>query len=374
MTKIEKHPRDPELFRVGEVWYYRGTPKPGHGEVKKSLKVKSPGLAVQAKKDFLIGLRGLDLNRRGSLFKDVVTLILIEYERRIQASSPGFKEKAQKTKDHAENFLVKHLMPFFAHYTINKITEEIWGMYIQWCHERGVTRNLIVDRRFMLMCLHAAQRAGESVAIPKLLVPSFSKTNRRTMTPDEIKTLYDKATGILKPLILCMYKMGFRPGEVTGLRWDRVNFDRDEITLLEVDVKANARVMRMNAQVRAMLLERSRSETKGEIFVFPTRSKLSRKKGAKKAVTVGERPIHRYHKQWHRLLDDCEIDATLDPYCLRHTFLTECAKRVRGKTITTEEVVKFAGTSIREFERTYLHFTPEDTKEVAALMDDFGAI
>lgn len=370
-------PKDPELCRINGVYYYRGTPTAKKGVIEKSLGVSTRGLAIQKKKELLISLRGLDPKKKEYLFSEAVSAVLAKYDQQLLATPEEFKHKVRKTRSQVAWYLNHFLNPFFGHYPARLINDSLWNEYIASeiasvgemtaIGTKKKLRDFKYDRRFMRQCL----RAAKLTTIPDLEVPKRYKVPQRVLEPDEIKRLYENAKGAMKGLILGMYKMGFRPGEILKLERDRVNFEKNEIELRLQDVKKNPRIIRMNPQVREMLLERL-SKTTGR-YVFPSRSKTSRKKGEAKGRPIGERPIESYSKQWARLLKTAGV-ADCDPYSLRHTFLTECARRVKGGEVTTEEVCKFAGTSMAEFEKTYLHFTTKDTEGVAVLMDIGGAI
>ncbi len=381
-SKRIKDKRDPELWVVGDTYYYRGRPKSGGAVVERSLGVKVPerGNALKAKNNLLIELRGLDPKQREYLFRDIAAAVMSEYDRKIEAApSDAFKNKIRNTRAQVANYLgiaalktkpgefrKGYLLEHFELYPLRTITQDAWETY---CDEQLQKRNRLLkyDARFLKQALLRAQRTGKLVAIPELPVPNAKRRVkvRRVLAPAEIQALYAKATGILKPLILIMYKMGCRPAEATLLTWDRVDFEKNTIHLRDEDVKAGPRTIEMNPQVRAMLLER-KLKSKGA-FCFPARGEV-------------DQPVRRYHKQWKRLLAQV-IEAGMtslsdmpDPYCLRHTFLTESARRVKAGKESLVEVTQYAGTSIREFEDNYLHMTHEDTKGVASIMDVGGAI
>jgi integrase len=355
--------RDPELWIVGDTYYYRGRPKRGDNVVERSLKVKVPerGNAIRAKKDLLIELRGLDPKQKQYLFRDVVTAVVADYERQVQAAEPQFKPKKQKTLDTFEWYAKKFLLPHFGVYSLHLITEEAWNEFIQSELNDGRIRDFARDARYTRQCLRRAQLMGKAVAIPPLRVPAYNRQMRRPLTQDEADAIRQSATGIVRPLIIGMWTNFFRPGEVAGLRWARIDFEKNTITLLPEDVKkpANARTVQISQDFRTILLEQ-KLKTGGGEFVFPGRGSQGR--------------VYRWQKQWKRLIEKLGLDPKIDAYYTRHGALTEAARRIRkkipdgnGNILTTNEVVKFAGTSIGTFEKFYLKFTHEDTQAVAAL-------
>jgi len=153
-----------------------------------------------------------------------------------------------------------------------------------------------------------------------------------------------------------MYLMGPRPGEVLGSRWSEFDLKKGIWNIPAERTKTRtARSIKLNPKVQDWMIERK--GLGASEFVFP--SKDSR----------GQSPVDRYNKQWTRLMDACGISREITPYYLRHTFLSECAKKVRDGKLSLVLITKYAGTSIEQFEKTYLHVEGEDTKSVSVLME-----
>jgi integrase len=336
---------DPEIkldSRTG-IYYYRGTPRRGGKEIKKSLGVRTFRAAQLAKKDFLLKSRGAE-SGKDIAFKDYVLVFLEER-----------KKKAQATYESAF-YSCQQLLRFFESHMVSQITDATWDEYVSYQHQMNPGRLLRYDRRHLKMILLRCKKKGHISEMPELELDEAGPKTKRTLTQAEIDAILTNATGVLAGLALFMYKMGPRPGEVLGAQWSEFDLENGIWTLPASRVKTRqSRTMKLNPAVLDYL--RDVSGGRYSDFVFPTRENP--------AV-----PVHRYNKQWGRLMRQCGLDPTITPYLLRHTFLTECAKKVRDGKLGLVLVTKYAGTSIDEFERTYLHVGGEDTKSVSTLMDE----
>lgn len=384
MSKVRtKHPEIRRDTRTG-MMYYQGTPVPGGGQITRSLECKTEWQALRKKRELLIELRGLDPNDRNPKVSEVAEVLLKEKERHQRGGTHEFYY-----------FSYQNLKEYFEDYRVTQITDEVWDDFVDGFLKEKAGHGLIGERRFMMAVLRKARVA----VLPKLRVPKRDKIPRRVFMPDEIRRIYEAANDDFKGIVLLMYKMGLRPAEAYELSWDRVWFDRNRIHLRESDVKDGARTIRINPTCREWLLKRKVEQDeragrqmpgrkKGKTYsktayvfpsrvhVIPRRKAKSRHNLAKKGPTGPDRPLGDINSVWNRLVRSLEIPVPNVPYCLRHTFLTECAKRImenRAGKGAIAKVCRYAGTSIEEFERTYLHLTGEDTAEIADLMEGEGA-
>lgn len=328
------------------IYYYRGTPIKGARELTKSLAVRNFRTAVQAKREYLMSIRGVDPTAKDILFRDYVKHVFL----------PERKRKSPATYETAF-FSVKSLLPFFETYTMRQVTERAWDEYKEYMGQIKPTRLLKYDRLHLLMMLHRLHKKGVVKEIPELHLLERPIKRRRVLTEKEIDLLYDhtETSRTLRGLILFMHKMGCRPGEALGATWDEFEIEKGIWNIPAHRTKTRtARSIKLNLSVKLWLQERI-AESKSK-YVFPSRLNPTMH-------------IDRYNKQWDRMLKAAKLNPEITPYYLRHTFLTECAKRVRDGKISLVQITTYAGTSISEFERTYLHIEGEDTKDVATIME-----
>lgn len=341
-----KPTKDPELKiddRTG-IYYYRGTPVKGAREIARSLGVNNYRSAMQAKRELLWRLRGVDPTERGILFRDYVSAAFL----------PERKRKAPNTYKMAF-YSCQRLLPFLETYTMRQITDSVWDRYIEYAHENYPGTKLGYDRRHLLMMLKRLHEKGAISEMPKLHIPEEKPARRRALLKTEIEAMFKNSEGSIKGLLYFMYFMGCRPGEALGAMWSEVNLETGMWHIPASRVKTRTgRSIKINSTVLAWLKERHAKASSP--YIFPSRLNL-------------KKPLDRYNKQWGRMLEKARLRADITPYHLRHTFLTEAAKKVRSGSLNLVMITSYTGTSIEQFEKTYLHIDGEDTKDVAELMD-----
>jgi integrase len=265
------------------------------------------------------------------------------------------KRKAPATYEQAY-YSIQELLPFFESYSMKQVNDRSWAEYVEYQAQLKPDRLLRYDRRALLMMLHRLKAKGIVSEIPELPYTDEGPKRKRVLTPDEVKAIFTHATGTVYGLALYMYYMGPRPGEVLGSKWTEYDLKKGIWNIPAERTKTRtARSIKLSQPVLEWLKERQKIGASE--FVFP--GKDSR----------GKTPVDRYNKQWGRLMDLCGMSREITPYYLRHTFLSECAKKVRDGKLSLVLITKYAGTSIEQFEKTYLHVEGEDTKSVAELME-----
>ena len=350
-----------KLNTASGIYYYRGTPKHGGENLQRSLGVKNFKEAQKAKRKLVDDLAGLDLSNQRVTFNHYFDVEFLAERKTMKLN----------TYESALNS-VKAMRPFFGRYPIGQLSEDLWKRYLDWNTARtdqfNPSRLLDYDKRHITMIAKRLQRAGVIRALPEFKIPSTKgeadRNPRRVFSIDEIRRLreatkklnYHVSRDVFSGLILMLYKTGMRTGEALNLSWDRVDLVKNVISLRSIDTKTGkARDMKIPPDVTVWLNEwRSRNSS---LWVFPAR------------IGCGNRPLKDIRKVWNRLCDWAEVPAPNVPYCLRHTFLTECSKKIREGKLNLAVVAKYAGTSIKMIETHYLHIGGEDTKEVSELLD-----
>lgn len=216
------------------------------------------------------------------------------------------------------------------------------------------------------MMLLRLKRKGVVSEVPELPYEDEGSKRKYVLSPDVVKLILDNASPTLHGLTLFIYKMGARPGEVIGAPWSEFDLVNGIWSIPAKRTKTRqARTIKLNQAVWDWLKQRkaslekraARKGYKAPQWVFPSKD------------SQGLAPIKQWGHQWKRLMEDLKLDTEITAYYLRHTFLTECAKKVRDGKLSLVMITKYAGTSIDQFEKTYLHIGGEETKMVADLMD-----
>lgn len=176
---------------------------------------------------------------------------------------------------------------------------------------------------------------------------------------DQLQLILKHSTAIWRDRIYIQRYTGMRPGEVSNLQKDRVDLSTGRISLRKGDTKTRkARSFLVRSPIVMEILRR-RAQSPNTPFFFPGRDDP-------------QKPIDGSLKYWHRAIRMAneELEANgknpmpddYTPHDLRHTFLTHEFKKPGAKIALT---CFMAGLTLEEAQKTYLHFTAEDTAEIA---------
>jgi integrase len=241
----------------------------------------------------------------------------------------------------------QHLKPFIKEMLPEEITPKWWeGVYIP--EKRAMTkrsRKFFNDRKWLMMFLHSLKREGLLEKTPELINPDPERKAGKVYSDDEMQRLLANASGNLKLQILMASTMGMRKSEILGLAWERVDLKKRVIHLRAEDTKIRkARSFAISEPVLA-LLEQMDSSTSP--YVFPSR------------VDANRASKDQINKNWQALKKSLNIKGRF--HDLRHTFLTHAFKTTTNPAL----ICFYAGLSLEEAQKTYLHFSVEDARCVA---------
>lgn len=175
-----------------------------------------------------------------------------------------------------------------------------------------------------------------------LELPQTTKGRRRAVTDEERRAI--EAVAKEHPAgvwILTLLYTGMRPGESAALTWADVDFEADEIrihtakesgsrTIKGPKTKAGVRTLPHIPDAIKPLLKKASEKKKPFDFVFPTTT----------GTIMNDSAMRRRWVSFKEAVDiymGAEVDESgeivksvvandLVPYCLRHTFATDCAK------------------------------------------------
>lgn len=261
------------------------------------------------------------------------------------------KNKSENTYASVEVQGRLHILPFFGDKFPHEITEGLWEQYVAKNQQDTPGRKLFNDWKYLRMFLNYLTRTDRLQKVPKFRNPDPERKKGKVYSDEELERLLDAASPSLRLQILMAVTMGMRKSEILLMSWDRVDLDRKLIHLRSEDTKIRkARSFGMSEQVYSSLT--SNSHENGSDYVFPSpvdQSKPIGRDGNKTAWSACKRRA-RVSGRFHDL---------------RHTFLTKAFKT----PINTALICEYAGLSLEEAQRTYLHFTAEDTRAVASLVE-----
>lgn len=260
------------------------------------------------------------------------------------------KLKSKGTFDSMTNQWENHLKAYFGGMIIDEVTNTEWLKYVGEKRRVSPDRKFFNDRKYLSMFLHWCHREGFLDKLPKLEDVDPEITAGKIFTDDEIKELLKHASQDLQLQILMALTMGMRVGEILSLEWSQINWIEESIHLPSHKTKIRkARTFAISGATKARL--QAMCEVHASEWVFPSPTDPSKpvgKGGNKTAWT------------------NCRINSGVDGrfHDLRHTFLTHAFRN----SVNPALICHYAGLSLEEAQKTYLHFTHKDTRVVADLV------
>lgn len=332
------------LFRRGK----RGTLwvrffKAGKGPLERSLKTDGVEQArIQRDKEIAIFLGIEPKWKRGVLL--------------VEDKFPEFVElkkiKAPATYASIRIQWEKHLKPYFSGIRIEDVTESEWLKYVAKKREESPDRKFFNDRKWLSMFLNWSHREGWLHKLPRLPDVDPEIKVGKVFSKTEIGKLVENSSGDLRLQILMGFTMGMRKSEVLTLEWSQVDFNRCSIYLPAEKTKIRKeRAFAISAICYDLLLKKQ--VLKKSEWVFPGRRGRS---GHVRAV--GDM------KAWTACRTRAGVEGRF--HDLRHSFLTMAFKKREANPAL---ICHYAGLSLEEAQRTYLHFDLDDTREVAGLVN-----
>jgi integrase len=307
------------------------------GVLRRSLKTKNLTQARIRRDQAIAEFMGLRRTKSTSLVEDA-------FEEFLELKT----QKAKNTRISMNNHWHLHLKPFFALKYVDEISESLWLRYVHEKRQVAPDRKFFNDRKYLSMFLHWLHREGKIEKLPRL--PNVDPEIRRgkAYSDEEIARLLDAASEDLKLQILMALTMGMRLGEILSLEWSQVDFRKKTIHLPAGKTKIRkSRTFAMSPECLKIFESRPKSSP----FVFPS-------------------PINRLShlgpqgnkSSWRT----CRLKAKVTGrfHWLRHTFLTRAFK----KPVNPSLICHYAGLSIQQAQKTYLHFDTEDTRVVSTLV------
>ena len=273
-------------------------------------------------------------------------------------------DRTPKTYRGYESILRVHLYPFFKGKTLNEITEADGRRLLIKLRESDYTGKGI--NNIMMVLKAILNRAVKEMYLMRspMMGISKQKENLKTdafWTKMEIQQfLLANKNHSLYPLFLVALHTGMRMGELCGLCFDRIDFQRNEIAVTRIRDKDGhrdttktgiKRVIPMIPIVRAMLLELFKRNN-GNKFVF-----LEEKM---KPVDYG----HLY-RDFNKAQKKAGMSKLLAFHDLRHTFASQFM--MNGGNLF--DLQKILGHTDMKMTQRYAHFSPEHLQSAVSFMN-----
>ena len=255
------------------------------------------------------------------------------------------KNKDADTYVSAELTFRKHLIPWLNDNCpyASELNEDTWEEYIAVQMAKPKPQKIFNHRKHMSMLVRLAHKRVILDQTFPIRIPHPRRDAGKRLTRSEIQNLIRAAGPTLKIQLAMALTMGMRKSEILLLSWDRVDLKKRTIHLRRQDTKIRkARTMGMSDAVFAAL---SSIEKVGP-YVFPSRYNL-------------EQPTKSNKTAWGA----CKLRAGVKCrfHDARHSWISEALLTHKMNPL---HVAVYAGVSLSEIERTYLHPTVDDTRYV----------
>lgn len=259
--------------------------------------------------------------------------------------------KAVNTILSMKNTWEKHLI-FFDSYLPDEIDELIWIKYVEHKRKSDSDRKFFNDRKYLMMFLNWCHRNGYISKLPKLENVDPKIKEGKVYTKEQISSLLENANPDLKLQILIAISMGMRIGEIMSLEWDQIDFKKETIYLPAEKTKIRkARKFSISPACVDLLKERKKNSLGKAVFPNPENPDICQGRTGNKNA-------------WSLCKKNAGIPKEYRFHWLRHTFLTNAFK----SSVNPALICEYAGLSLDEAQKTYLHFSTDDTKTVSELV------
>lgn len=220
--------------------------------------------------------------------------------------------------------------------------------FVTWFQNERPGQKIFNPRKYFLQVLKRAKKLGllNPDVVLEINNPDPKRRAGKVYSDEEIALLFEHAKGDLKLQILMALSMGMRKSEILKLRWDRMNIFRQTIALRPEDTKIReGREFKVNTPVWTLLNARKATITSDYVFPSPRddSTPVEDNKSAWQSCKRRTKVMGRFHD-------------------LRHTFLTIAVARNKDQAM---DICIYAGLSLEELKRTYLHPTYLDTAYIA---------
>lgn len=262
-----------------------------------------------------------------------------------------------KTKEMILNVLNTHLLPYISGYRMKDITP----MHIQMVFNHLTNHSVSLNNKVKMVLNNIFTLALENGIVSRSPVVSSLKIGgvkpkvKEALSPEDVTELLetlsdDPCAGAQNCYLFCLLalKTGLRLGEMCGLMWTDIDFEKEELTVnhncqwpKNTDVVVTDALKTENAnrtipipKAAMMALRREKAKT-NSFFVFHRRDGQVLTQSA-------------FSKMWAHT-NKAAIEASLTPHVLRHTYCTRLFE---------------AGLDIKEIQYLMGHSKPDLTLEI----------
>lgn len=320
-----KHERvrvEPGLYQAGTFYYACATPPGGRSAKWKALGEVGVMRARRLRDEFRADVRGGRLQSRTERVPlATVAAVWLEEQERLVAIG----ELSKKTYEIYEGALRLHVLPTLGSRPVQSITPDDLVAWHRACRSSGAAqwtiRSWWVALRGVLA--HAARHgliaASPADKLTRRERPKRGESRKRYLSRDDMQALVGGTPGRYRTAVATAMFSGLRLGELLGLTWGDVDFDREQL-------RVRAQMTRGGHRCRLKTLAASR-----EVILVPALARMLREHRVSspwsrdqdlvfatvKGTTIGDRNLAL--RGLERGCDAAEL-ADVTFHTLRHTF------------------------------------------------------
>src|SRR3990167_10268321 len=261
------------------------------------------------------------------------------------------REKVGRQVAHGMLHEGKAVLPHFGHLRPDQVTVDLCRAYSALRHSQGKSDGTTwTELGHLRTVFRWAEAGGIIKRAPRIERPQKPAPKDRWLNDKEIQRLLAAPTAFhIRLAIVLMLATAARVGAILELRWNRVDFERNQIDLRASDIgpRKGRAVVPMNAMARAALQQARDAAQTEYVIEWAGQPVKSIKTGFYAAVaTAGLKGV--------------------SPHVLRHT----SAVHLTVAGIPMQRISQYLGhsnTSVTE--RTYARFSPNHMREEADVLD-----
>lgn len=230
-------------------------------------------------------------------------------------------QRKASTKYDYESSLRLHIIPYFNDKKMDSIKPSDIGLWQNKLLDTLSPRRVRNIRAVLNTFFQDALRDAIIDKNPMMMVkiPKIDKVEVKPFTIQEMMRIIQEATGEIQVFVALGFFTGMRSGEMIGLRWEDINFDRREISIKRAIRMGNISTPKTQSSVRTI-------EILDQLFPY-LQGQYKRTGDYKRYVFLNSELTHYYDikrirdSHWKNLLKKIEIDYRTI-YQMRHTFAT----------------------------------------------------
>jgi len=246
---------------------------------------------------------------------------------------------------------MKPLMEEWQNCNLNAINAEAIQFFQTKCQKAAAANKTINNRVAVLSSiLRMAYKQRLIVNMPEIKLLKLDKLPPKCFGDDQVKTILDKATGLVRDVAVVALNTGMRSGEMRRLKWDDVDFENNQI-IVRISKNKRFRVIPLNDMLKSHLRE---MKLRNKQFVFELRG-----------LPCCDSALY---KPFKRFLRGLNIEG--DVHSLRHTVATRLARKGESLYI----ISKILGHSTIKTTERYAHLRSVDLESAVDALQTQGTV